>query len=655
MPDDTPTEPRQTIADLRRELARYKAERDEAIEREQALAEVLGVINSSPGDLAPVFDAILEKATRLCDASSGVLWTVDGELSRAVALHGVPPAFAEYLREPLRMDAATGLYRVQHGQPFVATVDMADEELYRAGHPQRRAIVDLGRARSAVRIPLIKDDRPLGAFVLYRQEVRPFTDQQIALLQNFAAQAVIAMENARLITETREALDQQTATAEVLQVINSSPGDLAPVFDAMLDKAMRLCAAAFGAFYAYDGEFFQAMAFRGMPPALVDFFREPFRAGRGFATGRLADGELIVHIADITAQEPSPGIRATVELGGGRTVIWLALRKEETLLGFISMYRQEVRPFTDKQIALLQNFAAQAVIAMENARLMTETREALEQQTATAEVLQVINSSPGDLAPVFEAILEKAHSLCGAAHGSLTVYDGERFYGVATRGMPEAFAILLRRPRPASGLLQGGLLAGERLVHIPDMTQAVTRDAGDSGITAAGIELGIRTFLMVPLRKDGVLLGYIAAHRREVRPFSEKEIALLQNFAAQAVIAMENARLLGELRERTEEIAGWNKELEARVAAQLAELERTGKLRRFLAPQLADLIVAQGNEAILEIASPRDRRRVLRSARVYRLCRARRAGRGDGAVEGIPRNAGADRGAVRGDARPLFG
>jgi GAF domain-containing protein len=383
----------------------------------------------------------------------------------------------------------------------------------------------------------------------------PFTDRQIALLQNFAAQAVIAMENARLINETREALEQQTATTEVLQVINSSPGDLAPVFDAMLEKALRLCDAAFGVLWTGDGESYRAAALRGVPPAYAEFVtREPRGRQSGGALGRLLGGEPLVHIPDTAASTPDEMGRTLDALGGIRTLLAIPLRKEGTVLGAFTIYRQEVRPFSDKQIALLQNFAAQAVIAMENARLLTETREALEQQTATAEVLQVINSSPGDLAPVFDAMLEKAMRLCDAAFGVMLKYDGGRFYPLALREVPPAYSeLLLREPlRFAPDTALGRIEAGEDVIS---STDARVEYSQASALIRTLQELGgIRSVVFVSLRKDGALLGVLVAYRQEPRAFSDKEIPLLQNFAAQAVIAMENARLLGELRERTHDL-----------------------------------------------------------------------------------------------------
>jgi GAF domain-containing protein len=364
------------------------------------------------------------------------------------------------------------------------------------------------------------------------------------------------MENARLITETREALEQQTATAEVLGVINSSPGDLAPVFDAMLEKATRLCEAPFGILRTWDGERFHFGAVQG-EPWFRDWVRQrhPLRQdGDASPLGRIVAGERVVSLADALGDEgyrASSSFREMAETSGLRSAIWVALHKDDALLGSITVYRQEVRPFTDKQVALLQNFAAQAVISMENARLITETREALAQQTATAEVLGVINASPGNLTPVFDAILEKAHSLCDTTRGALMVYDRGHFRAVATHGMPEAFAERLRRPfRPNPDSPQDRLLHGERLIHIPD----VRGHTGPGSEGPAAVEAGVRTLLMVPLRKDGALLGYITAHRREVRRFTDKQIALLESFAAQAVIAMENARLLDELRGRTRDL-----------------------------------------------------------------------------------------------------
>jgi two-component system NtrC family sensor kinase len=521
----------------------------EALEQQTATAEVLQVINASPGNLEPVFAAILNRAHTICGAEMGSLQIWDGTHTRAVATLGYPEAIDAALRQPtppgrgqLALIAANG---VSHRHDV--TVEPALDE--RALEFRR-----LTGVRTNLLVPLRKDGACLGFVTANRREVRPFTDKEIRLLQNFAAQAVIAMENARLINETREALEQQTATAEVLRVINASPGNLAPVFDVMLGKATQLCEAAFGELWV-GADSVRPVALFGVPAAYAEF-RASYNhlSGPGSFGALLREGHLVIHVEDLAESEAyrngDAGRRAMVDLGGARSAVAIPLLAGAERRGAIVIYRQEVRPFTEKQIALLQSFAAQAVIALENARLLTETREALEQQTATAEVLQVINTNPGNLAPVFATILEKAHATCGAEMGSLQMWDGTHARAMATLGYPSEVDAMLRRPF-LPGPRQQAVLAGARLTHSTDVT--LEHDADNIGDNFWGSS-GIRTSLQVPLRHNGVVVGFITANRREVRPFSDKEIALLENFAAQAVIAMESARLLSEIRQRQEEL-----------------------------------------------------------------------------------------------------
>jgi GAF domain-containing protein len=536
------------------ENARLLTETRKALEQQTATTKVLQVINSSPGELAPVFDAILEKALSLCEAGLGTLARLDGETFHWAAARGVPEAsLAEIFREAeggYRPTPGQALYRLLHrSEDLVHVEDITAEDANRSGNPDRLRFAELTGARTAIWLALRKDDAVLGALVIYRQEVRPFSDKQIVLLQNFAAQAVIAMENARLLTETREALEQQTATAAVLQVINASPGNLAPVFDAILEKAHTLCGTALGALLLYDGGKFRSVAQRGLSEPLAELLRQPFEPPPGSPPSRLLGGERIVQITDMAewAKQHPDGARAQAGAEYGvRTVLFVPLRKDGVLLGHITAGRQEVRPFSDKQIALLENFAAQAVIAMENARLLTETGEALERQTATAEVLGVINASPGDLAPVFDAMLDKAMHLCEAAFGTLWTYDGASFHAAALHRVPKAYADAQSGvPVPTRpGSVLGKIAAGSAFAQVLD---AAAEESYQSTTARALVELGgARTVAGVALRKDQALLGAITIYRQEVRSFTDKQIALLQNFAAQAVVAMENARLLGD-------------------------------------------------------------------------------------------------------------
>ena len=388
---------------------------------------------------------------------------------------------------------------------------------------------------------------------------------------------------------------QKAALAEVLSIINSSPGDPVPVFDAILDKAHSLCGATRGTLFLFDGDTFRAAAAHGYSDAFVKLRRRGISVSENSVFNPLLAGAPLIHHPDLTQLDNAIS-RATAEQGV-RTELLLPLRKDGVLLGVISCNRTEVRPFTDKQIALLQNFAAQAVIAMENARLLTETREALEQQTATAEVLQVISRSTFDLQSVLDTLLATAARICDADVAIITVQDGEAYRCLATfAASPEYEAVSRGRllPKDRSSVTGRVALKGG-IVHIHDLISEPEYGTPDT------IVLGnIRTALGVPLTREGIVVGTINLGRTRVQPYIERQIDLVRTFADQAVIAMENARLLGELRQRTEEVAELNRSLEARVAEQVEELGRVGRLKRFLAPQLAQMIVSQGEEKILE-------------------------------------------------------
>jgi GAF domain-containing protein len=606
------------------DLTERTADLTEALEQQTATSEVLQVISGSPSDLQPVFATMLEKAVRICDATFGNVYRWDGEALHLVATRNTPPAFAEARRRSLgrRDDKNQMLALILANKKPLHVADAAALPGY-INRSDLAAVqtVELGGVRSLLGVPMLKEGELIGGFTVYRQEVRPFTDKQIELVKNFAAQAVIAIENARLLNELRQSLEQQTATSEVLQVISSSPGDLQPVFATMLEKAVRICDAKFGTLYLYEEGGLRLLAAHDVPAAFEDVRGgSPIPPAPGGLFDEVIKTGTTVHLPDMATTKPyaerHPRVVEAVELGGIRTVVAVPMLKENELIGIFSIHRREVRPFTDKQIALVTNFAAQAVIAIENARLLNELRqrttdltEALEQQTATSEVLRVISGSSGHVQPVFEAVLANAVRLCDAKFGTINRWDGEALHLVASYNVPLAFAEFRRRtpfhPGPDNPISR--MLTSKMVIHFDDFATAQDYLQRNPHAVAA-VELGgVRTFLAVPMLKESNLIGVVIAYRQEVRPFSDKQIELLKNFAAQAVIAVEDARLLNELRERTDqleaqsqELANLNQQLEQRVTDQVDEIERMGRLRRFLPPQVADLIVASGTEKQLE-------------------------------------------------------
>src|SRR6516165_878371 len=397
-----------SVADLQARLERQARELIEARELQAATAEVLRVISISPHDIQPVFDTIAENAARICEGRFAFVVRFDNELLRFAACHGLTPegleAFQRVLPRPAGEDTAAGRAIFHRG--VVQIPDVLADPAY---GPLALNLAQTVTYRSILAVPMLRDGDPIGAIAVPRAVVGSFPTSQITLLETFARQAVIAIENTRLFEaeqerrrELSQSLEQQTATADVLRIISSSPGELKPVFDAMLENAVRLCEAEFGHLFLFDGEGFRTVAAHNAPPAYIEArTRELIRPAPDTALGGVAATKRVVHIADIKTipsyVERNPFEVITVELGGYRTVLAVPMLKNNELIGVITINRQEVRPFTDKQIALVQNFAAQAVIAIENARLLNELRQSLEQQTATSEVLRVISSSPGEL------------------------------------------------------------------------------------------------------------------------------------------------------------------------------------------------------------------------------------------------------------------
>jgi len=598
----------------------------EALERQTATSEVLGVISRAKFDIQPVLDTIVTTAARLCQAEMADIARVEGDSFVTVATHGYDAVTRDYLHQAeVQPGRGTLQGRVALGGGPIHIPDCLSDPDY--NWLEGQAVL---RQRSMLGVPLQRDGAIIGTITLMRRRVEPFTDKQIALVATFADQAVIAIENVRLFEEVQartrelsELLERQTATSEILSVINRSGGDLQPVFAAVLQNAVRICAASFGVIYRYDGDGLQIAALHNVPAALAgSLTRGVLPPCEETATGRAILAKATTQsVGRAAAEDGAAGelSGASGEPSAAQTTLAVPLLRNEEPIGVITLYRQESRAFSDEQIDLLSGFADQAAIAIENARLLGELRqrtddlgESLQQQTATADVLKIISRSTIDLGVVLQTLVESAAHLAEADKATITRQVGGVLYRAESYGFsPEFMARMRALPVvPERGTISGRVLLENRTVHIHDIWQ----DADYQLIETQRIDT-FRTVLGVPMLREGVAIGVMVLTRGAVRPFTQKQIELVTTFADQAAIAIENARLFESVQERTRELGRSLEELRAAQdrLVQTEKLASLGQLTAGIAHEIKNPLNfinnfgALGSELVEELMALLDR------------------------------------------------
>ena len=533
---------------LLQELQTRNRDLSEALEQQTATSEILRVIAGSPTDIQPVLDVVAENAARLCEASDAQIVRVDDDVLRVIASHGAMavPLSVRVEGVPIRRDNVVGRAvldrRTVHVEDLAAEVD--------GEFAGAKAIQQVTGQRTTLSTPLLREGVAIGALLIRRLEIRAFSEKQIKLLETFASQAVIAIENVRLFkelqernAELREALEHQTATSEVLGIISRSPTDVQPVLDAIVESAARVCGIDDLGLRLREGNNFVSRAHFG--PLAVPVDREEVSNDDPRFRWIAEHGTL--HIPDARAQNDFPWLGL---VSGARTFLLVPLRHQGEVVGTLGARRTKVRPFTLAQIKLLETFADQAVIALENVRLFQELKEALDQQTATSEILGVIASSPTDIQPVLDAVAENAAKITGSDDALIYRVDADNLRRAAKYGPREWGPLGEIGQRLTRGTAAGRAVIDRQVVHVPDLLAAQSEFPD----VRRHLQYGSRTVLSTPLLREGVPIGVIHIRRTEVRPFTDKQIALLKTFADQAVIAIENVRLFKELQERNAEL-----------------------------------------------------------------------------------------------------